>query len=99
MALAEETARATDDQRLLARALHAMAYVLVTRGELDGAMGLYQQSLATHEALGDVQGKGATLHQMAGVLVTGDLDGRWGSSSSRRDQGGAGGRAGRARRW
>jgi tetratricopeptide (TPR) repeat protein len=38
-------------------------------------MQLYQQSLTILEALGDVRGKAATLHQMAGVLVTrGDLD-------------------------
>jgi hypothetical protein len=53
-----------------------MAGVLVTRGDLDGAMRLYEQSLAIKESLGDVRGKSATLHQMAGVLVTrGDLDG------------------------
>jgi hypothetical protein len=56
--------------------LHQMAGVLVTRGDLDGAMRLYEQSLAIEESLGDVRGTSATLHQMAGVLVTrGDLDG------------------------
>ncbi|MCI0477308.1 MAG: tetratricopeptide repeat protein, partial [Anaerolineales bacterium] len=50
--------------------------VFVTRGDLDGAMKLYQQSLQIQEQLGDLQGKSATLHQMAGVFVTrGDLDG------------------------
>jgi tetratricopeptide (TPR) repeat protein len=53
-----------------------MANVLVTRGDLDGAMKLYQQSLELEERLGDLQGKSATLHAMANVLVTrGDLDG------------------------
>jgi hypothetical protein len=53
-----------------------MAGVLETRGDLDGAMRLYEQSLASDESLGDVRGKSATLHQMAGVLETrGDLDG------------------------
>jgi tetratricopeptide (TPR) repeat protein len=53
-----------------------MANVLVTRGDLDGAMRLYQQSLELEERLGDLQGKSATLHEMANVLVTrGDLDG------------------------
>jgi tetratricopeptide (TPR) repeat protein len=59
-----------------AATLHAMASVLVTRGDLDGAMRLYQQSLELEERLGDLQGKAATLHAMANVLVTrGDLDG------------------------
>ncbi|HEU4327717.1 MAG TPA: tetratricopeptide repeat protein, partial [Roseiflexaceae bacterium] len=67
---------ALGDVRGKSTTLHAMAYVLVTRGDLDGAMHLYQQSLAAHEALGDVRGKSATLHAMANVLVThGDLDG------------------------
>ncbi|GIV89789.1 MAG: hypothetical protein KatS3mg055_2307 [Chloroflexus sp.] len=48
----------------------------MTRGDLDGALRLYEQALAIWERLGDVQGKSATLHEMAGVLVTrGDLDG------------------------
>jgi hypothetical protein len=56
-----------------------MANVLVTRGDLAGAMGLYEQSLAIKESLGDVKGKSATLHQMANVLVTrGDLAGAMG---------------------
>ena len=56
--------------------LHAMANVRVTRGDLDGALALYQQSLDLEDRLGDLQGKSATLHAMAGVLVTrGDLDG------------------------
>jgi ATP/maltotriose-dependent transcriptional regulator MalT len=51
--------------------------VLVTRGDLDGAMRLYQQvARKWMERLGDLKGKAATLHAMANVLVTrGDLDG------------------------
>jgi tetratricopeptide (TPR) repeat protein len=50
--------------------------VLVTRGDLAGAMALYEQSLAIKDGLGDVRGKSATLHAMANVLVTrGDLAG------------------------
>jgi tetratricopeptide (TPR) repeat protein len=50
--------------------------LLETRGDLDGAMRLYEQSLAIQESLGDVRGTSATLHAMAGVLETrGDLDG------------------------
>jgi tetratricopeptide (TPR) repeat protein len=52
-----------------------MAGVLVTRGRLDDAMALYEQSLALDEQLGDLRGKSATLHQMANVLDTrGRLD-------------------------
>jgi tetratricopeptide (TPR) repeat protein len=53
-----------------------MANVFVTRGDLDGAMQLYQQSLEIKEGLGDLKGKAATLHNMAQIYVTrGDLDG------------------------
>lgn len=53
---------------------HNMAGVFVTRGDLDKAMSLYQQSLQLKEQLGDLQGKSATLHAMANVFVTrGDL--------------------------
>ena len=56
--------------------LHQMAGIFVTRGDLEGAMKLYQQALSIDEGLGDLQGKSATLHQMAGIFVTrGDLDG------------------------
>jgi hypothetical protein len=34
-----------------------MAGIYVTRGDLDGAMKLYQQSLETFERLGDLRGK------------------------------------------
>jgi tetratricopeptide (TPR) repeat protein len=45
-------------------------------GDPDGAMRLYQEALELFERLGDLQGKGATLHQMAYILrVRGDLDG------------------------
>ncbi len=74
--LAETTASATEDQKLLSRVYHQQATLLVTRGDLDGAMRLYEQSRAIQERLGDVHGTSATLHAMAGVLVTrGDLDG------------------------
>jgi tetratricopeptide (TPR) repeat protein len=74
--LAEATARETENQELLSRVHHQQATLLVTRGDLDGAMRLCEQSLAIQERLGDVRGTSATLHAMAGVLVTrGDLDG------------------------
>ena len=64
------------DMAAQSSALFEQARLAVTRGDLDGAMRLYQQSAAIDEQLGDLQGKSATLHQMAGVFVTrGDLDG------------------------
>ncbi|RMD73397.1 MAG: CHAT domain-containing protein, partial [Chloroflexi bacterium] len=76
ISLAETTASETENQELLSRVYHQKATLLVTRGDLDGAMQLYEQALALDESLGDVRGQSATLHNMAGVLVTrGDLDG------------------------
>ncbi len=73
---ANQLAQEHNDEALLSRVYHQQADLLVTRGDLDGALALYQQSLAIKERLGDVQGKSATLHAMANVLVTrGDLDG------------------------
>ncbi|WP_448541105.1 tetratricopeptide repeat protein, partial [Roseiflexus sp.] len=43
------------------------AAALVTRGDLDGAMRLYEQSLAIKERLGDVRGTSATLVMMAQI--------------------------------
>jgi hypothetical protein len=63
--LAEATARETENQELLSRVHHQQATLLVTRGDLDGAMRLYEQSLAIKESLGDVRGTSATLHEMA----------------------------------
>jgi tetratricopeptide (TPR) repeat protein len=65
IALAEKTARETEDQRLLSRVHYQQAVLLVTRGDLDGAVRLYEQSLAIKEGLGDVRGKSATLAMMA----------------------------------
>ena len=65
--LAEGTARETEDQELLSRVHHQQATLLVTRGDLDGAMRLYEQSLAIQESLGDVRGKSATLVMMAQI--------------------------------
>jgi tetratricopeptide (TPR) repeat protein len=45
-------------------------------GDPDGAMRLYQEALELFERLGDLRGKGATLHEMAYILrLRGDLDG------------------------
>ena len=49
--LAEATARETENQELLSRVYHQRATLLETRGDLDGAMRLYEQSLASDESL------------------------------------------------
>jgi tetratricopeptide (TPR) repeat protein len=46
-----------------------MAGVYVRRGDLARALALYEQSLAIREQVGDLQGKGATLSQMANVYA------------------------------
>ncbi len=54
---------------------YELANLCVTRGELDRALVLYQESLKLDEQLGDLKGKAASLHNMAQVYVTrGDLD-------------------------
>jgi tetratricopeptide (TPR) repeat protein len=76
LALAEKKAQNTDDQKLLSRVYHEQANSLLARNDLDGAMRLYEQSLAAAESLGDMRGKSATLHQVAGALAKhGDLEG------------------------
>jgi tetratricopeptide (TPR) repeat protein len=74
--LVEAAANERADQSLISRVQNERANQLVTRGDLDGALRLYDQALAIKERLGDVQGTSATLHAKANVLVTrGDLDG------------------------
>jgi tetratricopeptide (TPR) repeat protein len=46
-----------------------MAQVFLTRGDLDRALALYQESLQLGEQLGDKKGKAASLHQMANILM------------------------------
>jgi hypothetical protein len=67
--LAETTARETENQELLSRVYHQQATMLETRGDLAGAMGLYEQSLAIQDSLGDVRGKSVTLANMANLLA------------------------------
>jgi tetratricopeptide (TPR) repeat protein len=56
-------------------ALNEKAYILAIRGNLDEALRRYQQSLEILERLGNLQGKAATLADMAEIHVTyGDLD-------------------------
>ncbi len=68
-----EAARAESSLR------YELANVCVTRGDLDRALGLYQESLQLLEQIGDIRGKAASLHQMAQVYVTrGNLEGALG---------------------
>ncbi len=64
---ANQIAQEHNDEALLSRVYHQQADLLVTRGDLDGALALYQQSLALWESLGDVHGKSATLVMMAQI--------------------------------
>ena len=51
------------------------AFLLTHFGDLEKAIQLYQQSLEIDEGLGNLQGKAATLHQMAYILrLRGDLE-------------------------
>jgi CHAT domain-containing protein len=45
--------------------IHNFASLLLQQGEVGRALGMWQESLALKEQIGDVQGKAATLHQMA----------------------------------
>ena len=65
--LAQAAALETGEAKLLSRVQHQQATMLETRGDLAGAMRLYEQSLAADESLGDVRGKSATLANMAVV--------------------------------
>jgi len=54
---------------------YELANLCVTRGDLDRALALYQESLQLKEQIGDLKGKAASLHAMAQVYLTrGDLD-------------------------
>jgi tetratricopeptide (TPR) repeat protein len=48
--------------------LHNMAQVYLTRGDLNRALELYEESLHIREQVGDLQGKGATLSMMSNVF-------------------------------
>ncbi|WP_322822484.1 CHAT domain-containing protein [Chloroflexus sp.] len=62
------TPLAQTDEALRSRVYHQQADVLVTRGDLDQALALYQQSLDLNDRLGDVHGKSATLLMMAQIM-------------------------------
>jgi tetratricopeptide (TPR) repeat protein len=52
-----------------------LATLVAQQGNVKRALGLWQQSLAHYEQIGDARGKAATLHQMAGVIAQqGDIE-------------------------
>ncbi|MEA5463831.1 tetratricopeptide repeat protein [Leptothoe sp. PORK10 BA2] len=65
-----------DDELLKAAIFHESAILKAGQGDVEGAIALYQQSLAIKEKIGDAQGKAATLHQMAILKANqGDVEG------------------------
>jgi tetratricopeptide (TPR) repeat protein/DNA replication protein DnaC len=65
-----------EDLKKKAAILHNMAGLIAQRGDVEGAIALYQQSLEIKERINDVKGKAATLHSMAGLIAQrGDIDG------------------------
>ena len=63
-----------DDLNKRSATLNNMAGVIAAQGNIDEAMGLWQQSLELKERINDVQGKAATLGNMATVAYQqGDL--------------------------
>ena len=69
LAMAELTARELHDDAALARVVHESAGRMVTRGDLDRALGLYEESLAIQEKLGDISGMTTTLSMMANLRM------------------------------
>ncbi len=67
----EATRRApesNEQQDRLGKMLHSQGQLKADLGDLNGALALYQQSLDIKERLGDLQGKSATLNQMAVIF-------------------------------
>ncbi|MBE7383660.1 MAG: tetratricopeptide repeat protein [Leptolyngbya sp. SIO1E4] len=58
-----------EDHYSKAATLNNMAGVIAAQGNIEEAMGLWQQSLELKERINDVQGKAATLGNMAGVIA------------------------------
>ncbi|MBV6396268.1 MAG: Photosystem I assembly protein Ycf3 [Anaerolineales bacterium] len=74
--LARAVSVADQDEKEASNFYFHLAFLNTHFGDLDGAMQLYQQAREILEGLGDLQGKSATLHNMAQIYVTrGDLDG------------------------
>ncbi len=73
--MAEDVATAQQQQKILARILHAKAELLVILGELDQAVQLWQRCLQLNDQPADEGERGANLHGLAQVFMTrGDLD-------------------------
>ncbi len=67
--LGEQVAREQNDEQMLSRIMTEQASFWETRGDLNQALDLYQQTLTILEQVGDLQGKGATLSGMANVFI------------------------------
>jgi hypothetical protein len=67
LAAGYEAARQQADQPALSRLMAEEAAMQVVRGDLSKALSLYEETLQILEAVGDLKGKGATLHNLAQV--------------------------------
>ncbi|BAY75426.1 TPR repeat-containing protein [Nostoc linckia NIES-25] len=54
-----------EDEQELASIYHDLGVLKASKGEVDEAFALYNQSLEITQRIGDVQGKAATLHELA----------------------------------
>lgn len=63
-----------DNTPLKAVTLHQMAMIYEIKGQVEQAIDLYQQSLAIHEQIGNVQGKSANLAMMGQLVAIANLN-------------------------
>ncbi|MBG1257806.1 tetratricopeptide repeat protein [Nostoc commune] len=64
-----------DNEPELASIYHYFGILKSQKGEVDEAIALYNQSLEINERIGNVQGKAATLHQLASIYANkGEVD-------------------------
>jgi tetratricopeptide (TPR) repeat protein len=56
-------------QQVRSSLLYEIANLEVTRGDLDRALALYEESLAVDEQIGDIQGKAASLGNLANLYI------------------------------
>ncbi|OYD93622.1 hypothetical protein CDG76_16595 [Nostoc sp. 'Peltigera membranacea cyanobiont' 210A] len=64
-----------EDVAELASIYHHFGILKATKGEVDEAMALFNQSLSINERIGNVEGKAATLHQLARIYAKkGEVD-------------------------
>ncbi|PHJ62031.1 hypothetical protein VF14_07420 [Nostoc linckia z18] len=64
-----------EDEQELASIYYYLGILKANKGEVDDAIALYNQVLEIDERIGDVQGKAATLHNLAGIYADkGEMD-------------------------